>query len=258
MKPRARFTRCCSPPENVAGGNAVQPARNVQPQQQHRRRLLARLVRRDAAADQRLGHDVQRRHARHHAQELADIAEGVAGAPPGSCADRRSRCRPSRRDGGPGSARCRRGSCRTGCASGWTCRRRTARQHDALAGLQFEIDAAKHRHAHAALQMQREALWRAPRCAASHRSDARSCLQHRTDQQLRVGMLRIVEHLVGQSGLHHAPALHHRDAMRRAAAPPRCHASPAPRRCPAAPPASGSGRAAAPAPKHPARRSARP
>jgi hypothetical protein len=32
----------------------------------------------DAQRAQRLGHHVERRHTRHHAQELADIAQGLA------------------------------------------------------------------------------------------------------------------------------------------------------------------------------------
>ena len=124
MKPRARLTRCCSPPENVAGGIACS-----------RRGMFSRssnsVARCRAAsgdmprADQHLGHDVQRRHARHDAQELADIAERfVAHRQDGARIGGR-RCRPSRRDGGPGCGRARRGNCRTGCASASTCRRRT-------------------------------------------------------------------------------------------------------------------------------------
>ena len=41
--------------------------------------------------------------------------------------------------------------------------------------------------------------------------------KHRADEQLGVGMLRIVQHLVGQPGLHHHAALHHHDAVRQQA-----------------------------------------
>ena len=48
-------------------------------------------------------------------------------------------------------------------------------------------------------------------------------------------MLRIVQHLIGQAGSPpRSPRLHHHDAMRRAGAPPRYHASREPRRCAAA------------------------
>ena len=50
MKPRARLTRCCSPPEKVAGGSAVQPARDVEPQQQASAAARACVRRRAAAA----------------------------------------------------------------------------------------------------------------------------------------------------------------------------------------------------------------
>ena len=53
----------------------MQAARNVQPQQQRRWRCGAPRRCGDAAADQHLGDDIERGHARHHAQELADIAE---------------------------------------------------------------------------------------------------------------------------------------------------------------------------------------
>ena len=78
---------------------SMQPAWDVQSQQQ-RGGAAASLVLRRAAADQHLSDHVERRHARHHAEKLAHIAEGVVtdrddGARVGGRRDR-----PSRRDGG--------------------------------------------------------------------------------------------------------------------------------------------------------------
>ena len=71
------LTRCCSPPEKVAGGSG-----HSGPGMLSRRSSSAAVARAasrgDAARDQRLGDDVERRHARHGAQELADVADGVA------------------------------------------------------------------------------------------------------------------------------------------------------------------------------------
>jgi hypothetical protein len=66
------FTRCCSPPENVAGGK--DRVRKVQSFKQ-RPRLLPRSLSVMAPRDQRLGDDIERRDARHRAQELADIPD---------------------------------------------------------------------------------------------------------------------------------------------------------------------------------------
>ena len=72
MKPRARLTRCCSPPEKVAGGRPCS-----------RRGMLSRSSSASASARpspvrlrlRGFGHDLQRRDSRHHAQELAHIAQ---------------------------------------------------------------------------------------------------------------------------------------------------------------------------------------
>ena len=84
-----------------------------------------------------------------------------------------------------------------------------AGQDDALAGADIEIDAGQHGHAQAAAQMQGEGFRQ--RLGLQHHG---SCVQHRTDKQLRVRMVRIVQHLVGQPGFHDPAALHHRDPVR--------------------------------------------
>ena len=126
MKPRARLTRCCSPPENVAGGMRVQPRRDIAAAAATPG-LVARGVRVDAARQQHLGDDVQRGHPRHDAQELADIAQGFAAALPGWCAGRRTAISTIPPRWRTRIVPLRRGNCRTGCASAWICRRPTAR-----------------------------------------------------------------------------------------------------------------------------------
>ncbi len=77
MKPRAMLTRCCSPPEKVAGGSAQSFSGRLSCASRARalsRAALALL----AALDQRFGDDIERRDARHGAQELADIADRLA------------------------------------------------------------------------------------------------------------------------------------------------------------------------------------
>ena len=128
MKPRAMLTRCCSPPEKVAGGRLHSRSGRL-------RRAssvacpLARLLALSAPrVDQRLGDDVEGRDARHGAQELADIAERVA-------PDRQHRARAGAGEvdqlvavadedlAGVGGDSCRRAS--SGSSS---CRRRTGRR----------------------------------------------------------------------------------------------------------------------------------
>ena len=71
------LTRCCSPPEKVAGGSDHSLARDAEHAQQELG-PRARLVGAHPEADRRLGHDVDRGDARDHAQELADEAQGAA------------------------------------------------------------------------------------------------------------------------------------------------------------------------------------
>ena len=56
-------------------------------------------------------------------------------------------------------------------------------QHDALAGMQFEPDARQHRDAHAALQMQREALRQ--RIGAQHKLPVIASLRQRFVQRMQ-------------------------------------------------------------------------
>ena len=76
MKPRAMLTRCCSPPENVDGGN-VQSRSGILRRRSSRPPSRAPRAR-AAIHDQRLRDHVERRHARHRTQELADITDGRA------------------------------------------------------------------------------------------------------------------------------------------------------------------------------------
>ena len=157
MKPRARLTRCCSPPEKVAGGSACS-RRGMFSRSSSPPATCARLVLCGAAADQHFRHHVERRHARHHAEELADVAERVVAY-------------------GEDAARVGAGkidhlammadqdAARFGAVVAVQAahQRRFADagrpgQHDAFARAQFEADAGQHRYAHAALQMQREAF----------------------------------------------------------------------------------------------------
>ena len=74
INPRAILTRCCSPPEKVAGGKLHNRARNGEAVEQP----LSALARRrgvDTEPAQRLGNQVERRDARDHSQELADEAQ---------------------------------------------------------------------------------------------------------------------------------------------------------------------------------------
>ena len=77
MSERAMLTRCCSPPEKVAGGSAHSRAGNAE-QAEQEFGATARLVQWRAASHHRLGHDVDRADPRDHAQELADEAHRVA------------------------------------------------------------------------------------------------------------------------------------------------------------------------------------
>ena len=72
------LTRCCSPPEKVAGGSCHSRSRDAEQAQQELAPGRARLVGRRAEPQHRLGHDVDAWHARDDAQELADEAHGVA------------------------------------------------------------------------------------------------------------------------------------------------------------------------------------
>ncbi len=77
MKPRAMLTRCCSPPENVAGGS--DHSRSGRLSRASSAPAFCRAAAGVCAArQQRLGHHVEGGDTRHHAQELADIADGVA------------------------------------------------------------------------------------------------------------------------------------------------------------------------------------
>ena len=111
-----------------------------------------------SAADQHLGDDIERRHARHHAEELADIAEGLVadGEDGARIGGREIDHLAAMADQDVAALRAivavqaahQRGLADAGRAG----------QHDAFARMQFEPDARQHRDAHAALQMQGEAL----------------------------------------------------------------------------------------------------
>jgi len=70
------LTRCCSPPEKVVGDRAQSRSGMLSRASSARARLCRR--RRDARGAQRLGHDVERGHPGHDAQELADMAQHLA------------------------------------------------------------------------------------------------------------------------------------------------------------------------------------
>ena len=167
MKPRARFTRCCSPPENVAGGSPCS-----------RRGMFSRssssvAMRRawscgPSRSDEDLRDDVERRHARHHAQELADIAEGrVAdgedGARIGGGEVDHLAVMADQDVAGIGAVVAIQAAHQRGLAGA-----RRPGQHHALACMQFEADTGQDGNPHAALQMQREALRQ--RIGAQHQS----------------------------------------------------------------------------------------
>ena len=158
MKPRARFTRCCSPPEKVAGGMPCSRARDVQPQQQHRAAPVSRGLHRRPRPSSDLGHDVQRGHARHDAQELADIAEGVV-------PDGQDGARVGGGDVDHLAAMADQDAPAVGAVVAIQAahqRRfagaRRAGQHDALAGCDRQIDAGQYRQAHAARRCRVKAL----------------------------------------------------------------------------------------------------
>ena len=127
MKPRAMLTRCCSPPEKVAGGRLQSRSRQVEPASRSRGAVARRLAV-GAAGDQRLGDDVERRDARHDAQELADIADGVAAHGQHRARVGAWRGRPARRGARRGSGPRRRRSCRRPSSGSSSCRRPTGRR----------------------------------------------------------------------------------------------------------------------------------
>ena len=54
------LTRCCSPPENVAGGSCHSRSGMFEPREQHARALARLLARPTPQRAQRLGHHVER------------------------------------------------------------------------------------------------------------------------------------------------------------------------------------------------------
>ena len=187
MKPRARLTRCCSPPEKVAGGIACSRAGMFSFSSS------ARAASRAACwsmprASQDLGDDVECGNARDDAQELADIAERLVpnredGSRIGEAMSTISpRCR-TRID------RCPRGSCRTGCAAVWICRRRrgrTARRTRLRWTSRSTPDSTGRRRPPRRCRVK---VFASPWVRSmTVIATALSCVQHRTDQQLRVGV----------------------------------------------------------------------
>ena len=128
-KPRAMLTRCCSPPEKVAGGSGPQALGMLSTRQQDRARALGAPRRVPTpSARQRLGHDVERRHPRDDAQELADVAQGAAAHVEHRAAARRAtRSTHALAVADAGSRPPRRGSCRRASAAACSCRRPTGR-----------------------------------------------------------------------------------------------------------------------------------
>src|SRR5208282_2979404 len=76
-KPRARLTRCCSPPENVAGGSGQRRSGRLR----RVRREAARRLGLETGLPRRGGDDVDGGDARDDPQELADVAHDM---PPGA------------------------------------------------------------------------------------------------------------------------------------------------------------------------------
>ena len=74
-KPRAMLTRCCSPPEKVAGGSATAARGTFSRVSSVAAPGAGARPRSSAVLDGGLGDDVERADARDDAQELADIAE---------------------------------------------------------------------------------------------------------------------------------------------------------------------------------------
>ncbi len=135
----------------------VQPARNVEAQQQVRR-LGARGVGCGPACDRGFRDEMERADARHHAQELADIAERLA-------AHREDRARVGLRDVHHRAAMADQDApaVRPVVAVEGPHQRRLAGagragQRDALSCVDFERDAFQHRDVNATLEVQREAL----------------------------------------------------------------------------------------------------
>jgi hypothetical protein len=77
MNPRAMLTRCCSPPENVAGGRLPQPLGQIEPREQTRlaRSLRLALTETSRAVNSGSATTSSADDARQGAQELADIAD---------------------------------------------------------------------------------------------------------------------------------------------------------------------------------------
>jgi hypothetical protein len=115
-----------------------------------------RLLRRHSAG--RVGHDVDRGHARHHPQELADIAQRTL-------ADLHHlawRCGHQVDHlaivaNADAAAACAVIAIKAAQQGGFS-RAGRARQRHALAGRHMHVDGIEHRDAHAALQMQQEIL----------------------------------------------------------------------------------------------------
>ena len=206
-KPRARLTRCCSPPENVAGGSG-----------QRRSGRLRRVSREAARAARRLGletglprrggDDVERGDARDDAQKLADVAHDT---PPG--ADHLARA------GGGDIEKAvavgqqdASGVGPIGAEDDFENRRfahsRRAAKHDALPPPHGESDPMDHRQPQPPMQMKRERLVEVLDDKQVVWPTASSYREHRGYEQLRIGRLGVVEHPVGQSALDHLAALH--------------------------------------------------
>ena len=110
-KPRAILTRCCSPPEKVAGGSRHSRSGRLRRVSREAARAARRLGL-ETGLSRRGGDDVDRGDARNDAQELADVAHDAPPRVDHLARARARRCRESGRRRRAEFARRRRDSCR--------------------------------------------------------------------------------------------------------------------------------------------------
>ena len=194
-----------------------EPLRDAEPRE-HGARALERVRRGHAPRAQRARHHLSGRHPRDHPQELADVADRAPADVQDEPRRRRPPCPPPR---SPCRTRMRpawASSCRIPRAAACSCPRRTGRPapRTRRAG-----PPGSRRAARAGVTPPwtcRVKVLPSPRISSDGR---RSRLEHRGHQQLRVRMLGVVEHLVGEPRLHDLAARASPAGGGRAAAPPR-------------------------------------